>query len=158
MRRFGRSLPASRPVEAVILFWVGLHRLAISASELREIRNDRGLAPAEFGCAAIVPASALFGGAPPQGGRLLVLRHSGVAVSVDGVDRLIEITAVYVLPRAFRGAERCWYRGLVLLGDAVIPLVNPEVFVVHAELAEPQVVPAASGCAVQGWAQEANPV
>jgi hypothetical protein len=118
--------PAGPAKESAILFWVGPYRMAIAASELQAIRKDRGLASAEFGCTAIVSAHEMFGIPPGPGARLLVLHPGHVAVRVDRVDRLLASVACEPLPRAFQGAEREWYSGLVLADGMVVPLVNPE--------------------------------
>ena len=126
--RFHAAKTAARPAVAVILFWTGSHRLAITASALREIRQDGGWTPEELGCKRVVSAAALFGTRPNGEARLLVLRRGGVAVRVDRVDRLIEIAGVRPLPRMFRGAERSWYCGLAVVAGEVIPVINPEAF------------------------------
>ena len=126
--RLKHQRPSAPAAEAVILFRVGSHRMAIGAGAVQKIRKDRGLLPAEIGCATIVSAHGLFGIPPGSGARLLVLRRGGVAVRVDRVERMIETGEVRPLPRAFQGSERAWYRGLALAEDAVLPLVNPESF------------------------------
>src|SRR5262245_29568250 len=125
--RFTHAGPTAPSAEALILFCVGPHRMAIVAGAVAKIRKDRGLAPAEIGCTTIVPAHELFGLPAGTGARLLALR-SGVAVRVDRVDRMVESVDVRPLPRAFQGAERDWYRGLAIVDDCVAPLVNPEAF------------------------------
>jgi hypothetical protein len=124
--RLGIERPALRASNAVILFWVGPYRMGIDAGALKEIRNDQNLAPEEFGCEAILSAHALLGVPTGQEGRLLVLRPGRVAVRVDRVERMIETTALRPLPQAFQGAERSWYSGLVLVGETVCPMMNPE--------------------------------
>jgi len=57
--------------------------------------------------------------------RLLLLRDFPVAMSVDMVNRMAEITHLHALPRGFQGEERDWYRGLALLEEDVVPVVNP---------------------------------
>ncbi len=115
-----------RAKESAILFWVGPYRMAIAASALKAIREDRGLAPAEFGCTAIISAHELFGIPPGPGARLLVLFPGHLAVRVDRVERMAATAALVPLPRAFQGAEREWYCGLALTDGCVVPLVNPK--------------------------------
>lgn len=128
--------PVAPPTEAVILFWVGAHRMAIGAGAVAKIRKDRGLAPAEIGCSTIVSAHELFGLPLGSGHRLLVLRRGGVAVRVDRVERMIETREARPLPEAFQGSERGWYLGLAAVDDLIVPLVNPEAFELQAQQAE----------------------
>ena len=142
----------SAPREAVILFAVGPTTLAISAGAVEEIRNIEGLAPfappfqlrslarvkhtLERGAKTyfVVDAAAHFGAAPSRDTRLLLLRHAAVAINVANVARMGEMATLHALPRAFRGDERRWYRGLALLGDDVVPVVSPEAFLSAAEI------------------------
>ncbi len=124
-----RKLRVAPPARnnAVILFWVGPHRFGIPARSLREIRNDRGLPPEEFGCWTILSAHRLFGLALcTRTPRLLVLNHSRIAIRVDHVEKMIEAAAPAPLPQGFHGAERQWYSGLGLIDETVFPMVNPE--------------------------------
>ena len=122
-REAAHPAPASR---AIILFWVGVYRMAIWAEDVKEIRNDFGLAAAEIGCRCILYAHTLFNVTPGQDARLVVLRSGDVGVGVDRVERMIESGAPRPLPQAFQGAERQWYLGLVHADGALVPLVNPE--------------------------------
>jgi hypothetical protein len=56
-------------------------------------------------------------------------------VLVDSIDRMAEIAAVKPLPRAFHGDERCWYRGLALIGERAVPVVDPAAFLSKPDLA-----------------------
>jgi chemotaxis signal transduction protein len=71
-------------------------------------------------------------GAKP--GRVLVLRKSAAAVLVDSTDRIIELTVLHALPHAFTADERTWYRGLALINDEVLPVVDHNAFLSKAEL------------------------
>jgi hypothetical protein len=124
--RLGVARPAIRANNAVILFWVGPYRMGIAAAELKEIRNDRRDATEDAGCEAILSSHALLGIPAGPEGRLLVLRPGRVGVRVDRVERMIEAGASRPLPLAFQGAERSWYSGLVMVGETVCPLMNPE--------------------------------
>lgn len=64
---------------------------------------------------------------------VLVLRQLRAAVLVDRIERMVEIAAVYPLPRAFDGEERHWYRGLAYLDDHVIPVIDPSGFLSPSE-------------------------
>lgn len=123
--RWSRTPAAAPAKEAVIIFRVGPHRLGIPASTLREIRNDRGLHPSEFGCSGTVSLHDLFGVRAARTTHLLVLRQDSRALSVDDVEQIIEIGSVARLPHAFQGAERNWFRGLVLHGECVVPVIDP---------------------------------
>lgn len=124
--RLGIARPVLRVNHAVILFWVGPCRLAIEAQALKEIRSDRALAAEECGCDAILSAHALLGLPAGPAERLLILRSRRVGVRVDRVERMVETGEARPLPRAFQGAECSWYRGMVLIGESICPLVNPE--------------------------------
>ena len=63
------------------------------------------------------------------------MRDSDVALSVDAIDRMAEVTVLHPLPHAFRGEERNWYRGLVLIGEDVVPVLNPAALLSKPELA-----------------------
>lgn len=118
----------SRPRELVIVFQVGPYRLAMPAGALKEIRNDRGLAPRDFGCTEVITLHAAFGLVVTGPGQLLVLRREQVAFRVDRVEQLIEVTGVLPLPQVFVGKEREWFRGLAFVGEAVIPVIDPAGF------------------------------
>jgi len=64
---------------------------------------------------------------------VLVMRQLRVAVLVDHIQSMGEISGVYPLPRAFAGEERHWYRGLAYLDDHVIPVVRPSGFLTSEE-------------------------
>jgi hypothetical protein len=84
---------------------------------------------------------------PTKARRLLVLRDLPVAITADSIDRMAEIGIAKPLPKAFRGEERQWYKGLVILNEDVIPIVNPESFLTPAELEHLQRRAAARGAA-----------
>jgi chemotaxis signal transduction protein len=137
--------------EAVILFMVGNYTLAIAAHAVEEIRNIEGLKPLPAG--AITPRLAKFRQVlerdrkryfvvdsnlhfrlfPSKATRLLVLRDSAAAVLVDHTDRILEIGSLHALPRAFQGEERSWYRGVAMIEDRVVPVVNPAAFMSKSE-------------------------
>jgi chemotaxis signal transduction protein len=132
--RLGVTRPVIETRHSVILFRVGPYRMGIDAGALKEIRHDDAQAARPPGCETVVSAHALFGVPAGPEGRLLVLRDGGVGVHVDRVERMIETRELRPLPQAFHGDERSWYCGLVLVGDSVCPVVNPETL---ARLAEP---------------------
>ena len=152
--------------EAVILFTVGPTRFAIAASAVEEIRSREGLEPLtslrgrttgvrhtltrrgrrHF----VIEADMHLAMLPCKLDRVLVLRRSDAAILVSAIDRMQEIHALYALPRAFRGDERRWYRGLALLHDGVVPVFDTASFIEKAEMIEhslphPAPEPAAAG-------------
>jgi len=137
--------------EAVILFASAGITFAISAAAVDEIRNTSGLEPLRAGHLGpkfskfkytlerdgrtyfVVDANEHFHALPTRHTRLLVLRASPTAILVDGIDRMTEIASLHALPRAFAGDERNWYRGLAVLKDSVVPVVNADAFLSRAE-------------------------
>lgn len=143
---------AIRHGEAVILFNLANTAFAIAANSVEEIRALDGLRPVPPGFAHsrypkvkhlveregktyfVVEANLHFKILPSKATRVLLLRASDVAVLVDGIDRMAEISVLHALPHAFEGEERFWYRGLALIGEQVVPVVNPDCFVSKTEL------------------------
>jgi len=140
-----RSIPAKPIVAAtagpVILFTAGGMRFAVEAGEVAEIRDgaERGAFNGFKASGAIDFAERVGLGA----GRLehfVVLKHSpqqvksGLAgdpagscsLGVTAVERMTSLPRVAPLPALFQGAERQWYRGLLLLENEVVPLVRTE--------------------------------
>ena len=70
--------------------------------------------------------------------RLLLLRDASIALTADSIDRMAQITALHPLPHAFQGEERDWYRGLALIGEDVVPVVNPAALLSKAEIVKLQ--------------------
>src|SRR5436305_1103426 len=102
-------------------------------------RNARTAASAERGRQYfVVDASAQLLMLPSRASRVLMLRDSCVAVAVDSIDRIAEISAIHPLPHAFLGEERGWYRGVALIQDAVIPVVNAESFLSASDIKQLQ--------------------
>lgn len=142
---------AVRQGEPVILFAIGPHRFAVGANEVDEIRDLQGLqqisqATARTGVSKVkfvlargqrkyfvVDANLHFALQPSKSSRVLVLRNLLVAVLVDSIDRMAEIGTLLPLPRGFTGEERRWYRGLALIDENVIPVVNSAAFLSPAE-------------------------
>ena len=137
--------------EAMILFVVGSYTFAIAAHAVEEIRNLDGLKPLPASAATprlakfkqmlerdrkryfVVDSNLHFRLFPSKGTRLLVLRDSAAAVLVDHTDRIIEIGSLHALPRAFQGEERQWYRGLAIIDERVVPVIEPSAFMSKAE-------------------------
>jgi len=138
--------------EDVIVFLVGGFRFAISAAAVKEIRGMEGLHPFTLGGISgqiaklkytlerggttyfVVDAAQHFQLLPSRASRVLILRNSPAAVLVDSTDRIMEISALHALPRAFTHEERGWYRGLAVMNGTVVPVVNHHAFLNKAEL------------------------
>lgn len=141
----------SAALETVILFRAGAVIFAIAADAVEEIRDLTGLqklsVPAEHQKFTrvthtldregkrhfVIDICAHFGVQPGRASRLMVLRHAPAAVMVDAIERMQEIDSIQALPAAFRGEERNWYRGLIVVKGRVIPVVRPEAFLTKAE-------------------------
>lgn len=140
--------------EEVILFAVAGHTFAIAASAIEEIRSTDGLSSATSEIAlrnipkvlhrlrrggkwyCVVNACVHFALPVSRPTLILVLRHSCVAILVDQIDRMETISRLMVIPRSFSGPERVWYRGLTLIDDNVVPVMNPDGFLTQNELAQ----------------------
>jgi chemotaxis signal transduction protein len=149
------SKPAPRRVrqpETVVLFTVANQMFAIAADAVQEIRSTDSLGGSaieidqiEIGKVRhtlerggrtyfVVNAGMQFGLPVTRPALVLILRRSRVAVLIDRIERMAEISAVYPLPLAFSGDERRWYRGLAQVDDLVIPVIQPDGFLTGDEL------------------------
>ncbi len=143
---------ASQHGEAVILFAVAGHTFAAPATEVDEIRDLQGIESLDIATQRtsvskvvgtlvrsgnmyfVVDAGRQFRVTGCNATRIMVLRGQAIAVGVESIDRMAEIGKTLPLPRAFRGEERRWYRGLVLFGEQVVPVVQMSSFLTAAEL------------------------
>jgi hypothetical protein len=129
--------PVGATAGPVILFTAGGVRFAVEANEVAEIRDgeERGSAyrpkgsePIDFalqvglGAGRVVRFLVLKPGESPQG--VVPGVATGVTLGVTEVERMTSLPKVVPLPALFQGAERQWYRGLLLLENEVIPLVR----------------------------------
>lgn len=139
--------------EAVIVFAVNGCRFAIAAAAVGEIRGTEGLRAFDLETRAlrvtrpdfmlerggrsyfVIDAGRFFHLAPAVPGRVLILRPGSAALLVESTDRMMEISVLHALPRAFCREERTWYRGLAVLDGEVLPVVNPAAFLSRAEQA-----------------------
>lgn len=119
--------PVAATAGAVILFTAGGKRFAIEASEVEEIRDrdDRTAIRKLKGPEAIDFALQVGLGAGILE-RFVVLKPGDFSLGVTDVERMTLLPKVVPLPGLFRGAERQWYRGLLVLENDVIPLVRTE--------------------------------
>lgn len=111
----------------VILFTAGGVRFAVQSNEVEEIRDrdDRtairklkGPEPVDFALQVGLGAGILE--------RFVVLKPGEYSLGVTEVERMASLPRMVPLPNLFRGAERQWYRGLLLLENEVVPLVRAE--------------------------------
>jgi chemotaxis signal transduction protein len=148
--RLQQRLQAAR--EDVIVFSVGEFRFAIAAGAVKEIRSMEGLQAFTLGGISmqiaklrytlerggttyfVVDAARHFGLPVSRASRVLILRNLPTAVLVDATDRIMQITALHALPRAFTHEERTWYRGLAVVSGEVVPVVNHHAFLNKPEL------------------------
>jgi chemotaxis signal transduction protein len=137
--------------DTVILFFVANQMFAIAAHSVQEIRSTDSLAGAAneiehpvspkvrytveraHRIYYVVNAGMHFGLPVTRPSLVLVLRQLRVAVLVDRIERMAEVSAVHPLPHAFTGEERHWYRGLAYVDDLVIPVVEPSGFLTSEE-------------------------
>ncbi len=142
---------APRHGEAVILLAIGEHKFAAPAADVDEIRDLNGIEPIEslthrssvskvvgtlergHRTYYVVDAARHFRLRGMNAARLMVLRGHPVAVRVDSIDRMAEIGKTLPLPKAFRGEEQRWYRGLALIEDEVVPVLHMSSFLTAAE-------------------------
>jgi chemotaxis signal transduction protein len=146
-----RTLPRRGAREDVILFTVGGFRFGIAANAVSEIRSMAGLRRFSGSGQKMPPkidytlerdgvTHFVVNGARhfhlPQGEptRVLVLRQAAAAVLVDSTDRITEISVLHALPLAFNREERNWYRGLAVLNEEAVPVVNPSAFLSKIEI------------------------
>jgi hypothetical protein len=116
--------PAAIPV---ILFTAGGMRFAVDAGEVKEIRDGEERASLErMSGAEPIDFAQLVGLGSGRVLRYVVLKPGDCSLGVSDVERMASPPKVAALPGLFRGAEREWYRGLLLLGDEVVPLVRTE--------------------------------
>lgn len=149
--RIEHRKPRIRRGEAIILFSVGPYRFGISAQAVEEIRNTDGVRSFTHGFARarkvrstlerdrktyfVVDATMHLRILSSRAARLLLLRDRPIALSVDSIDRMAEIASLHPLPHAFQGEERAWYRGLALIGEDIVPVLESAVLLSKTELA-----------------------
>jgi chemotaxis signal transduction protein len=159
--------------EPVILFFVANQMFAIAVDSVQEIRSTDSLAGAANEIEQpvspkvrhtierarrtyyVVNAGTHFGLPVTRPAFVLILRQLRVAVLVDRIERMAEVTAVHPLPGAFTGEERRWYRGLAYVDDVVVPVVEPTGFLTSEEfrLLDRTVKVAASAREMEGVVQ-----
>jgi chemotaxis signal transduction protein len=138
--------------EQIILFRAGTQIFAISSASVQEVRSVDSLA----GAAVEINESSLskvrhaihrgdrnlyvvntplhFGLRATPSALIFLLRNSRVALLVDGIEKMTTMSRLLALPGAFCHEERLWYRGLTVLDQNVIPVVNPAGFLTAEEI------------------------
>jgi chemotaxis signal transduction protein len=125
---------------------------AISSASVQEVRSVDNLAGAATAIAGagvpkvrhvirrgektifVVNASLHFGLRPSPPALIFLLRRSRVALLIDGIEKMTTMTRLQALPGAFCHRERQWYRGITVLDQDVLPVVNPEGFLSTEEM------------------------
>lgn len=129
-----RPLFVSRPAKTtpatsgpVILFTAGGMRFAIHSSEVEEIRDrDDRTSLRKLKGAESIDFALQVGLGEGTLERYVVLKPGDCSLAVTNVERIAISPKLVPLPALFRGAERQWYRGLLLLENEVVPLVRAE--------------------------------
>jgi chemotaxis signal transduction protein len=145
-----KSLPVRS--EQIILFRASSQLFAISSASVQEVRSVDSLAGAavqvnESSVAKVrhairrtnrnlyvVNAPLHFGLRATPAALIFLLRNSRIALLVDGIEKMTTMTRLLALPDAFCHEERAWYRGLAVLDQNVVPVVNPLGFLTAEEL------------------------
>jgi chemotaxis signal transduction protein len=145
-----KSLPVRS--EQIILFRASNQLFAISSASVQEVRSVDSLAGAavqvnESSVAKVrhairrtnrnlyvVNAPLHFGLRATPAALIFLLRNSRIALLVDGIEKMTTMTRLLALPGAFCHEERAWYRGLAVLDQNVVPVVNPLGFLTAEEL------------------------
>lgn len=146
----------TKPVrtEQIILFRASNQVFAISSASVQEVRSVDSLAGAaveisEAGLGKVrhairrgernlyvVNAALHFGLRASPAALIFLLRKSRVALLIDGIEKMTTMTQLQALPGAFCHEERTWYRGLTVLDQNVIPVVNPGGFLTPEEISQ----------------------
>jgi chemotaxis signal transduction protein len=122
-----QARPLAATAGPVILFTAGGVRFAIEASEVQEIRDgDERTANRKLKGAESIDFALRVGLGEGILERYVVLKPGECSLGVTEVERMTTLPKVAPLPGLFRGAERQWYRGLLLLENEVVPLVRTE--------------------------------
>jgi chemotaxis signal transduction protein len=138
--------------EQIILFRASSQIFAISSASVQEVRSVDSLAGAAVDVNEpnlvkvrhairrgdrnlyVVNAPLHFGLRPTPSALIFLLRKSRIAVLVDGIEKMTSMTRLQALPGVFCHGERSWYRGLTVLDQNVIPVVNPAGFLTAEEI------------------------
>jgi chemotaxis signal transduction protein len=138
--------------EQIIIFRSSSQLFAISSSSVQEVRGVDSLAGVareiavpgirtvrhalQRGerCMFVVNMALHFGLHATPAALIFLLRKSRIALLLDGIEKMTTMTQLQALPAAFYHEERRWYRGLTVLEQNVLPVINPNGFLTDAEL------------------------
>jgi chemotaxis signal transduction protein len=152
MRVAAKHKAAGAPTEQIILFRASSEIFAISSGSVQEVRSVDSLAGTPLAVNEphltkvrhairrgdkniyVVNTAAHFGLRPSPAALIFLLRKSRVALLVDAIEKMTTMTMLQALPGAFCNEERVWYRGLTVIAQSVIPVVNPAGFLTPDEL------------------------
>jgi len=138
--------------EQIILFRASTQVFAMSSTSVQEVRgvdslsgvavdiNEPTLPKVRHAIRRgdrnlyVVNAALHFGLRASPAALVFMLRKSRVALLVDGIEKMMTMSRLQALPGAFCHEERAWYRGLTVLDQNVIPVVNPSGFLTAEEV------------------------
>lgn len=153
MRVAAPAKPSPVRSEQIIVFRVCGQLFAVSSASVQEVRSKDSLSGASVEITApglrkvrhvvrrgdkslfLVNAALHFDLPFSPGTLIFVLRKTRTALLVDGIEKMTAMTRLQALPQSFYHEERRWYRGLTVLDQDVIPVVNPEGFLSQEDLA-----------------------
>jgi chemotaxis signal transduction protein len=162
--------------EQIILFRCSNEVFAISSASVQEVRSVDSLAGAETEITEssvakvhhalrrddkniyVVNGALHFGLRAAPGSLIFLLRNLRVALLIDGIEKMTTMTRLQALPAAYCHEERGWYRGLTVLDQNVVPVVNPRGFLSEEELLLLELltgdsqIPATAPATDLGWA------
>lgn len=140
--------------EQIVLFSIAGETFAISANAVQEIRTTESIAAGasefrlpgipkvhhslrrEADSVYIVSGYAHFGLNASRPSQVILLRKHRVAILVDSIERMETMNVLMHLPPGFCGPERLWYRGITLVLNNVVPVLNPSGILTTAEIAQ----------------------
>lgn len=138
--------------EQIILFRASTQVFAISSASVQEVRsvdslsgvavevNEPTLPKVRHALRRgernlyVVNAALHFGLRPSPAALIFLLRKSRTALLVDGIEKMSTMSRLQALPGSFCHEERTWYRGLTVLDQNVVPVVNPGGFLTPEEI------------------------
>ena len=86
---------------------------------------------------------------------MTIAKPTAASAAAIAMEKMTTMTRLQALPQAFCHEEREWYRGLTVLDQNVIPVVNPQGFLTEHELLQ---LDAAAGALLEAQAPSAPEV
>jgi chemotaxis signal transduction protein len=148
-----RPVKTSGPrAEQIIVFRIAGQLFAVSSASVQEVRSVDTLAGLaqelpqssvrkvryavrrSDGLRYLVNAGIHFGLPPSPASLVFFLRNTRIALLIDAIERMTSMTRLQALSHAFCHEEQAWYRGLTLLDQTVVPVVDPNGFLSLEEL------------------------